>query len=119
MSQKSGTSRQRNRAEGGSLRKMKKSVCKECRLELDDESRWLYCEKCDEIVCGECLQIPDSLYDIVSQKNKTKQKINYIEIKCSKCREEPSLAKVSSVLTEVQQAQLKLTDHLQIILQII
>ena len=111
MSQK-GTSRQRSRTEGGSKRKIKKPVCKECRLELDDESRWLYCEKCDEIVCGECLQLSDSLYDIVSQKNKTKQKINCIEIKCSKCREEPSLAKVSSVLTEVQQAQLKLTDSM-------
>ena len=85
--------------------KTSKLICKECRIQIEEEMNWLLYEECEAIVCTNCLKVPPSIYEIVYEQNKLKQKVPCIEIKCGKCKTEPSLAKVSTLLGDLQKSQ--------------
>ena len=102
-------SKQNKASQGGRSerrhRKTSKLICKECRIQIEEELNWLLCEECEAIVCINCLKVPPSIYEIVYEQNKLKQKVPCIEIKCGKCKTEPSLAKVSALLGDLQKSQ--------------
>ena len=100
----------RSRTEG--KRKTDKIICKECCYEISNE-KWLFCDTCEKEICTTCLGIHSSMFELVATQNKLKQKIPCVEIICKKCKEEPSLKKLSAVLVEVQKTQNLLSNSMQ------
>lgn len=81
--------------------------CKDCEISLDSQSKALTCDFCRKWVCTSCLDIPDDLYEVMSQNPSS-----HLLATCKDCAAHTSsLHDMQKTLSQVKDTQDKLNSQ--------